>query len=176
MNVRPAFHFILTLLSLLPKTGLAEPTVIHDSGKTRPITDFVRMTPPQTPPSPPTLRTGHELAAQFLAGLFPVETPELTPGRVVSQKVDLHLPQPFFLIGSDPMSQQWLRQYRDKLAQLHAMGLVVNVATVTEFQELQELAGNIPLTPAPGSDLVQSLQGVKLGHYPVLITRGMIEQ
>ena len=178
---RTGKKWLIGMIPLLPLVGAgslpAEPPVIGDSGATRPITEFVRIPTPQSTPQAPPLPSGEALAAQFLAGVFPVRTPEWTPGPVAAVAVDLRLPQPVFLIGSDPLSQQWLRRHQIRLAQAHAFGFVVNVATVEEFRALQALAGSgVPLTPASGSDLVEALPAVKLAHYPVLISSRMIEQ
>lgn len=78
-----------------------------------------------------------------------------------------------FLVGDDELSRNWLSQRRDQLQQLHAVGIVVNVASAERFAEVQRWAGDLQMVPAPSNDLAQRL-GIK--HYPSLITATAIQQ
>lgn len=103
--------------------------------------------------------------------VFPVRTPELSPGRQAARALDLLGMPPVFIIGDDELSRRWLVSRRDRLRQDNAIGYVVNVATETAWQELQALAGGLTLLPVSGSDLAVRL---KISHYPVLISeRGL---
>ncbi|MCC8367791.1 integrating conjugative element protein [Xenorhabdus sp. PB61.4] len=107
------------------------------------------------------------------AAMLPVNTPELTPGKIVNRSLQLPGIGALFLIGDDPDSRQWLSQHAARLAQLHAVGLVVNVSTMTGLQSLRALAPDILLSPASGTELARRLQ---LQHYPVLITETQLSQ
>ena len=97
----------------------------------------------------------------------------MQPGRVIAHAVEFpNLSQPFFLLGTDPLSQRWLAQNRARLLELHAMGLVVEAAGAADYARLQALAGALPLAPVVGTDIAQAL-GVD--HYPVLVTAAGIE-
>ncbi|WP_061289969.1 integrating conjugative element protein [Azotobacter vinelandii] len=114
-----------------------------------------------------------------VADLLPVETPSLSPGRVEDRVAALAIPTsrgpvaptafpPLFIVGDDPLSLEWLALRRDRLAEIGATGLAVNVATEAGLQELIEASGGLRIDPAPGNDLASRLN---LEHYPVLITR-----
>lgn len=156
---------------LLASVGLrAEPTVIHDTGTARPLAEYVEPIEPTSPPptAPP---SG---IADFTKALFPVKTPELTPGPVTSSALSLpHLLYPVFLVGTDALSRDWLFRYRDRLRELNAVGLLVEAASEADYEAMAQLAAGVRLVPVSGSDLAARL---KLSHYPVLISKIGIEQ
>ncbi len=160
---------IMLLLGWIDQ-ALAQPVVIYDTGKAHPITDFIDT--PKRLPARAALPL--EQAGQaFIKQLFPIHTRTLNPGPVPARAVNLLLPQPFFIIGTDALSRQWLAQYRDRLKQLGAVGLVVDVESLDDLQSLKTLAGDLTLTPTPGAELAKQLS---LTHYPVLVTGTRIEQ
>ena len=77
------------------------------------------------------------------------------------------------MIGADLRSEQWLIQHRARLVRLGAVGMLIEVPDETALNRLIELAKDLTLLPASGSDLAESLD---LDHYPVLITKDGIEQ
>ena len=161
--------FLLAVFSL---SASAEPAVIHDRGNTRPITDYVFLPGTALPPitNPPRAPDPNALMAR----VFPVQTAVLTPGKVQRRAVELsQLPAPLFLIGTDPRSRHWLLQYRNRLQELQAVGMVVEAGSLQEFRTLEEIALDLSLTPAPALVLAKQLG---LRHYPVLISRTLIEQ
>jgi integrating conjugative element protein (TIGR03765 family) len=81
--------------------------------------------------------------------------------------------RPFFLIGSDPRSRQWLIKHRERLKAIGAVGMLVQAETVADLQATDNLSGGLPITPASGADIAKAL-GVS--HYPVLVTSQGIEQ
>ncbi|MDC9589436.1 integrating conjugative element protein [Xenorhabdus sp. XENO-10] len=107
------------------------------------------------------------------AAMLPVNTPELTPGKVIRRPLQLPGIGALFLIGDDPDSRQWLSQHATILAKLHAVGLVVNVREMAGLQALRALAPGLLLSPASGTELARRLQ---LQHYPVLITDTQLSQ
>ncbi|MFJ3119624.1 integrating conjugative element protein [Pseudomonas protegens] len=106
-------------------------------------------------------------------GSFPVHSNQLIPGEAQGRVINAPGLQPLFLVGDDERSRAWLTQRREQLQQLHAVGLVVNVASAERFAEVQRWAGDLQMVPAPSNDLAQRL-GIK--HYPLLITATAIQQ
>lgn len=154
----------------------AELVVIYDSGATRPLAplfevfDELPADAPARPPAP-------ALGAADAARLLPIRTPGLRPGPVVPHPVRLppgaSLPRPFFLVGSDPDSRAWLARERKRLRALGAVGMLVQAETPADLATMAELAGGLPLLPAPADDLVRTLG---LRHLPVLVTRDGLAQ
>lgn len=107
------------------------------------------------------------------ADMLPVVSHRLTPGKVTPIALDLVGMSPIFLIGADNISYQWLTQHYDSLSSQQAVGLVVNVASIDELEQLRSLAPNLPLLPTPADDLSDRL---KLSHYPALITETGVSQ
>ncbi len=108
------------------------------------------------------------------ADMLPVVSERLSVGPVTPRA--LSLPPgttPFFLIGTDPDSVRWLAQRRERLVELRAVGMVVNVATAEDLAALREQVPDLELRPIPGDDLAERFD---LAHYPVLITPTRLEQ
>ncbi|WP_306309559.1 integrating conjugative element protein [Xenorhabdus yunnanensis] len=163
---------ILPILSLLwVNTCQAELSVIADLGgkDASPFYESINAQPSYRSAQP------HHFLPEVSgeAAMLPVNTPELTPGRVTSRSLQLPGIGALFLIGDDPDSRQWLSQHSARLAQLHAVGLVVNVSEVADLQSLRALAPDLLLSPASGTELARRLQ---LQHYPVLITENALTQ
>ncbi len=104
---------------------------------------------------------------------LPIRSPGLTPGWVQARKQDHPFTRPFFLIGSDPRSRQWLRTHRDRLEAIGAVGMLVQADTLDDLRSIAELAGGLSILPASGSDIAKALG---ISHYPVLISVHGIEQ
>ena len=158
----------------LPILASAAPTVIYDNGETRPIAPFLdafehsEITPPQnqTTQSP-------QLGAADLATLLPVRSPGLTPGPVEPKSHDRPFTRPFFLIGSDTLSRQWLLEHRERLKEIGAVGMLVQADTQDDLRAIAELAAGLSVMPASASDIAKALG---ISHYPVLISAHGIEQ
>jgi integrating conjugative element protein (TIGR03765 family) len=161
--------FIGLILAAAP--AHAELAVIHDSGRTRPITDYLdrpeTIHPDETPASLPS-------PAELLGQVLPIRTPEMTPGEIAPTTVSLpYLSRPLFLIGSDDFSKRWLAQHRDRLGKLQAAGMLIQAEREADLERVRTLAGSLPILPASGSELARHLN---LSHYPVLISSTRIEQ
>ncbi|WP_275044657.1 PFL_4695 family integrating conjugative element protein [Mannheimia haemolytica] len=76
-------------------------------------------------------------------------------------------------MGADNTSAQWLQQNREKLITLNATGLVVNVRTLAELNQLREIVPEIIMLPIPGDDLAER---IGIAHYPALITETGVSQ
>ena len=105
--------------------------------------------------------------------MLPVVSHKLTPGNVKPIVLELTGMSPIFLIGADELSRLWLSQHYDNLLSQQAVGLVVNVTTLDELNQLRRLAPNLTLLPSPADDLSDRL---KLSHYPALITETGVSQ
>ena len=167
-------------LSILmaPSLASAELTVIYDSGKTQPLAPFLEVFDegdsqekgPQISTSPPETQA---LGAADIERLLPIHSPGLTPGRVEPQTIQQPFARPFFLIGSDPFSREWLAIHRDRLSEIGAVGMLVEAATLDDLRAIAEIAQGLPILPASANDIAEALD---LVHYPVLITKDGIEQ
>lgn len=82
-------------------------------------------------------------------------------------------PRPFFLLGSDPVSLQWLAIHRDTLISISAVGMLVQADTEHDVRQVANIAEGLSITLGSGSDLA-SVLGIYF--YPVLITREGITQ
>ena len=104
---------------------------------------------------------------------YRTRTKGLTPGEVASKQVDIpNMVQPIFLVGDDEKSITWLRKYKHKLHQLNALGLMVNVQSGKSYKEFSAKTG-VHVMPVNGAIFIKRY-GLK--HYPVLITKHLIEQ
>jgi len=159
---------------LVPVMAQAELTVIYDSGKTQPIAAFLDVfesadeLPSQ---SPVTIKP--KLGAADPEAWLPIQSPGLTPGLVPARSHDRPFARPFFLIGSDTHSRQWLQTHRDRLKAIGAMGMLVQADTLDDLRTIAELANGLSILPASASDIAKALG---ISHYPVLISAHGIEQ
>ncbi|WP_016969203.1 integrating conjugative element protein [Pseudomonas tolaasii] len=164
------------LLSLILLLCLASPMVVHasslivveDRGGVSALPYYQDLAP-----EPNAQSTQPENIGVRGQGSFPVRSDQLTPGQVQGRVINAPGLQPLFLVGDDESSRTWLSQRREQLQQLHAVGLVVNVASAERFAEVQRWAGDLQIVPAPSNELAQRL-GIK--HYPLLITATTIQQ
>ena len=130
----------------------------------------LKLTPAAKPPSshsPAQLQPFTEESA------LPVRSVRLTPGVVTKRAIHAPGLTPLFIVGNDARSRQWIRAHYEQLRTLGAAGIVVNVGSLDELNNLRRLAPALLLSPSAGDDLAQRLD---LAHYPVLITSTAIEQ
>ena len=159
---------------LVPVMAQAELTVIYDSGHTQPIAPFLEAfesadeTPQQSP-----VPTRPQLGAADPEAWLPIQSPGLTAGPVQARSQDRPFARPFFLIGSDARSRQWLQDHRDRLKEIGAVGMLVQADTLNDLRTIAELADGLSILPASASDIAKAL---RISHYPVLISAHAIEQ
>jgi len=166
-----AIGFTIGLIPILASAAL---TVIYDSGDTRPIAPFLdafETTEATLSQSRPVQRP--QLGAADPATLLPIRSPGLTPGPVQPKTHDRPFTRPFFLIGSDALSRQWLLEHRARLKEIGAVGMLVQADTRDDLRIIAELAGGLSIMPASASDITNALG---ISHYPVLISAHGIEQ
>ncbi|CAM7016444.1 integrating conjugative element protein [Morganella morganii] len=159
---------LMLLFAVTCRAAEQELIVVADLGGQSTADYFAAIDPPSEPENEAPLLT---LSTPGTLPVFPVRTPELSPGRQAARALDQPGMLPVFIIGDDELSRRWLVSRRDRLRQNNATGYVVNVTTEAAWQELQVLAGGLTLLPVSGSDLAVRL---KISHYPVLISeRGL---
>jgi integrating conjugative element protein (TIGR03765 family) len=124
------------------------------------------------PVSPSIIHTDMPLLSG-LHWILPVRSPKLSPGNVEART--LHMPglKPFFLVGEDATSVEWLSSNAARLTELGAAGLVVDVTDAGSLRRIQSLVPELTIMPVSGDDIAERLQ---LSHYPVLITATALEQ
>lgn len=131
----------LSLLSVAqPVVTTQTPAVVYDSGMTVDATPYFsrqrlsRETPKKLPPMPPApAQPAHSLA---LADRLPLRTQQLKPGPLTVHEIK-GLVMPFFVIGMDRQSLDWLYDASDTLAAMHASGIVVEVSDRDAWLALQ---------------------------------------
>lgn len=142
-------------------------TVIYDSGDTLPIVPYLSKSMEQ--------QSAREATPEkAITSLFPVVSPSLSPGIVEPKAMSLqYLQSPIFVIGYDNTSLIWLKKYTSRLKEIGAVGMVVSVDSIDQFNEIKNSAKDIEFIPASGEG-IHSFLG--LDHYPVLITKQGFEQ
>jgi integrating conjugative element protein (TIGR03765 family) len=158
---------------LLPALVAAELTVIHDSGDTRPLAPLLEVLAELEPIHPRAQSPRPDLGAAEVQRLLPIRSPGLTVGKVVPRSVERRFARPFFLVGSDRVSREWLAKNRAELVRIGAVGMLVQAETVDDLRIIAELANGLPILPAPATDIAAALG---LSHYPVLISAEGIAQ
>ena len=148
--------------------------MIYDSGNTQPIAPYLEVFEPAdgSPRQSPAL-TQPPLGAADPEVWLPIQSLGLTPGPVQSRAIDRPFSRPFFLIGADALSMQWLQAYRERLKSIGAVGMLVQADTHEDLRRVAQRAGGLAILPASATDIAKAL-GIR--HYPVLISSHGIEQ
>ena len=160
-------------LIMAPQIASSDLTVILDHPQARPLSDFLQ------PASSPKVNTDlvepatRALGAADIDALLPVRSLGLSPGPVTTRAHTHPFAQPFFLIGSDELSRQWLVRYRERLKAIGAVGMLVEADTIEDLETMAELARGLSITPASGTDIARALG---ITHYPVCIDTTRIWQ
>ncbi|MCP4392279.1 MAG: integrating conjugative element protein [Gammaproteobacteria bacterium] len=174
MNAAKWLKAIGVAIGLIPLLAGAALTVIYDSGNTQPIAPFFdTFESTEIAPHDKQVTQRSQLGAADLASLLPIRSPGLTLGPVQPKTHDRPFTRPFFLIGSDALSRQWLLEHRARLKEIGAVGMLVQADTRDDLRTIAELAAGLSIMPASGSDIAKALG---ISHYPVLISSRGIEQ
>nr|WP_255490967.1 integrating conjugative element protein [Spartinivicinus marinus] len=105
---------------------------------------------------------------------YPFITASLTPGRVTPKKANFFwLQTPFFIVGTDNVSAQWMQANYDVLKKNHAVGLIVNANSEASVQRLKAVGQGLNLFVASGDSLAREL-GIR--HYPAVVSKYGVEQ
>jgi integrating conjugative element protein (TIGR03765 family) len=121
----------------------------------------------------PSGASGHPLGQVSEANMLPVRPQRISPGRVSRREINAPDLRPFFMVGDDDLSKQWLIERGEALSTMGAVGMVVEVETVERLAQLRALAPGLKMLPTSGDDVAGR---VGLEHYPVLITAKSVEQ
>jgi integrating conjugative element protein (TIGR03765 family) len=168
------FRGAVAVLALYPVIAGAALTVIYDNGNTQPIAPFLEAFESADESLQQSLiPTKPQLGAADPQAWLPIQSPGLTPGLVQARSHDRPFARPFFLIGSDAHSRQWLQDHREQLKEVGAVGMLVQADTLEDLRTIAELADGLSILPASASDIAKALG---ISHYPVLITAHGIEQ
>ena len=108
-----------------------------------------------------------------LTWTLPVHSARLSPGAVSPRTLKMPGFTPLFLVGQDPASLKWLAQHAQRLQDLGASGLAVEVADAQALRRIQAAAPGLEIWPVSGDDLAERLEQQ---HYPVLIPPTGLEQ
>ena len=135
--------------------AFAELTVIYDSGQTRslipllsPLMSADEQMSESGQPAPERPSTQPLLGPADIRNLLPIRSPGLQAGdmgdRQPNAKVIARLaqgnPRPFFMVGSDWFSLQWLTTHREILKSLGAVGMLVQAETEEDVQRVANVA------------------------------------
>lgn len=178
----------LLLAIVAGSSALADLTVIYDSGQTQPLSPLLGpLQADKTPATDPAKASDMNRSSKSMLG--PAALSNLlrlhSPGLEVGDSADSTLnpevltrlaqgnPRPFFLIGSDAVSLQWLAYHRDTLRSLGAVGMLVQADTEADVRRVADVAQGLSITLGSGSDLAAALG---IDRYPVLITADGIRQ
>jgi integrating conjugative element protein (TIGR03765 family) len=105
---------------------------------------------------------------------YPVHTGGISPGKLEVREMPANaVAIPFFLVGADSLSREWLVRNRDRLSRLGAYGILVDADSELDLRAIAELAPNLPITPLDVTDMARIL---RISRYPALISSGRIEQ
>jgi integrating conjugative element protein (TIGR03765 family) len=163
-------YFIL----LLAPAAQAKPTVARDPAgdHTQPYSQATGL------PVNNTIQTDRAVHADLSTfanenWIWPVSSSRLSPGQITPRALNMPGLQPFFLVGDDPQSLNWLRQRAAELQGMGAAGLAVEVASTEALTRIRAAAPGITILPVNGNDIATRLQ---IEHYPVLITATSLEQ
>lgn len=165
--------FRLFLLSILLGCSSvnAELRVIADLGGESAVRFYEPIQPVHTPDAP--VHPNAVPSTIREENMLPVVSHQLSVGKVQPRQFNLPGAAPMFLLGADDYSRQWLAQNKEKLASVSAVGLVINVQTLSELRALRAIAPELELLPAPADTLSERLG---IHHYPVIISAEGISQ
>ena len=166
-------RWVLGGMLLLPVLAWAEVTVIFDNGHTRSLAPYLEILESSERSAIQPTTNDPRLGAAEIQALLPIRSPGLSPGPVQSRAHNRPFARPFFLIGSDPKSRQWLITHRERLKAIGAVGMLVQADTLEDLQATARLSAGLPIMPASAADIATALG---ISHYPVLVTAQGIEQ
>ncbi len=170
---------ILIFCVFFSSSSFAVLNVLHDSGESVPIRPFLDGLVPANIDMDSVVREAKKMSQfkyQIISGTtyFPIETPEMSAGKVIHRKMNLPTFQtPLCLIGDDRFSYEWFSNMSEKLAQFNTVCMMVDVANPGRVDQFRAVANGVEIIPANASELAIRLH---LNHYPVLISKGRVEQ
>ena len=111
---------------------------------------------------------------EWYGRILPIRSELLEPGDVATEKRDLkNLLRPVFIIGSDNRSISWLKEHKEALLEINAIGLLVDVETIEQLMVVGEVGSGLQISPTVGDQFARLFM---VSNYPVLVSKGSIEQ
>lgn len=114
----------------------------------------------------------NEQAKRLMTQRFPIYS-ELTLGEVVLREHHKSVDQPFFIIGLDRASLDWLSTNETYLREINAVGMLTHVESETEVNRVTHHYAGMKFIAIP---LERIISAFELTHYPVLITKTSVLQ
>jgi integrating conjugative element protein (TIGR03765 family) len=103
---------------------------------------------------------------------FPIES-NLQLGKQHSFTHNKPVDEPFFIIGGDAQSLRWVSENYHYFLEIQAKGLITNLNSQEEFDNIQMLFPDVRLIAVNVDDMT-TLFGIQ--HYPVFINKMSVEQ
>jgi integrating conjugative element protein (TIGR03765 family) len=100
---------------------------------------------------------------QFL----PVASRTMAVGPFDAEHRSTGIVQPFFIVGCDEVSLEWIEINHSRLLDLKAFGLVVNAPDLAAYERLEQAAEGLLIRPVVGDLLAEHLG---ITRYPALVT------
>ena len=143
------------------------PVVIHDAGGVS-LAPYLMNDP--TEPDPEAQRPRPTTRGPMLElSTYPVASQRGAPGRLLRNPTRGRLKggpgQPFFIVGDDALSQEWLRINAEHLRKLGAYGIVTSVHSAQRLRFMVDTL-QIPLAPINADSLFEALG---FAVWPVLV-------
>lgn len=116
------------------------------------------------------------IKGSMLKNMLPIRTPEMFPGRLKQshlKRAYAAMSFPVFVIGNDTLSRQWLADNAQYLKKHKAIGLLIQLDTMTEYDEIKRLGDGLPIIPTYGAQMGQQLQ---LDRYPFYVDQTGVHQ
>lgn len=164
------FYGLFAFFCLQPQIN-AKLSVLADLGGESAVRFYEPIQPVSSPDAPQNPNAVPSVVSE--ADMLPVVSHKWSVGAVQPQSIKLAGAMPIFLLGVDERSRQWLADNQPKLQSLGATGLVINVQTLDELNQLRAIAPALTLLPSPADALADRLG---LNRYPLLITAEGISQ
>lgn len=108
-----------------------------------------------------------ELPPVSIEQFLPVASRTLAVGPFEADHRSTGITQPFFVVGCDEASLEWVATHRARLLDLKAFGLVVDAPDVRAYERLEQAAIGLVIRPVVGDLLAEHLG---ITHYPALVT------
>lgn len=161
--------FIIACVGLALFAQAAELEVVADQGGEDASPYFRSLQ--ADPPQPSAQARPHASVGE--ADMLPVESRRILPGKVERRRLNVPGLRPFFMVGDDELSIEWLSARAEALSAIGAVGMAVNVPTAQALARIRAAAPGLRILPTAGDDVAGRL---RIEHYPVLITATSIEQ
>lgn len=160
---------LLAMLIFISVYATGEPLVIRDyGGNPSGVPDKAKITSSlmgqSIKPVDSVPATRFPLKSSLRSGVL--DTPKRFENKLLNRN-------PFFIVGNDERSREWIDSNKAYLAKIGAKGFVANIASEADFKSLESFAKPLRLSVIPLDEVVQSLE---LRVYPVLITNEEIAQ